>query len=198
MKRFFSIFLPVTIFLSIFYIHSFTQKKLKKYQKNPPFLVFDFTKSHLYNQDSSIGHLTDGNLSTYWVKEREWQGDDLSLELRLTHYYQDGFFARKFKKLVILACEDRKKNYVYPKEIKVKLVQKEAINVDKELRLPKEDVLQVWSKRVVGSGRLEFPLALNIRETSIYPQNISILGVKLDITTPESGKPCLKEIFLVE
>ncbi|MEM7182910.1 MAG: hypothetical protein AAF518_18505 [Spirochaetota bacterium] len=173
---------------------------MKKYQKNPPFLVFDFTKSHLYNQDSSIHHLMDANASTYWIKENESPAEksDISLELRLTHYYKDGFQVRKFQKLVILLCEDRKKKYVYPKEIKVKLMQREAINVDKELRLPKESVLQTWSLQVKDSSRLELPLSLNIRESNTYPQNIFILGVTLDMIAPDSGKPCLKEIFLVE
>ncbi|WP_243396157.1 hypothetical protein [Leptospira perolatii] len=168
---------------------------MQVYQSNPPFLRFDFTDSYLEDRSSQIFHLVDGKLDSTWKKLRNSpQQADFDLELRLTHTLQEKIYVpRKWKAVQVIACS---KN---APPLELSLILRESINVDKESRLPKDQIV----KRVTLDFRNSEKETIQITEnfTNVpqtdYPKGIFIWSVQgsFEQVGPEV---CLREIQLVE
>lgn len=200
MKVFLAIFTPIAILLSNIYLYFYSEHKIATYKKNPPFMIYDFTKSNRLNPASSIKHLLDGTEDTYWIKEREGEpSKDIELELRLSHYYHQGKFVKKnYKSLHIVHCKGKP---IAQGTLEVELFLREAINVDKELRLPEEKVLAKYTISNSDSKEIVIDISkdLILQDSSQYPVNIFIIGTKLKHKPDKlNTKVCLSEIFLGE
>ncbi|WP_245915595.1 hypothetical protein [Leptospira johnsonii] len=119
---------------SNYYLYSTTNSKLESYKSEPPFLRFDFTDSYLVDRSSQAPYLADGNLNTEWRKLRPSSMKmDFDLELRLSHRLKSGVYVpTNWKGLKVIACS---KNTPL---LSLKILEREAINVDKESRLPND------------------------------------------------------------
>lgn len=199
--KIFSFFISfVLIGLNVLIVVS-SQKKIESYEKSPPFFATDFTKSFKKNNLSQIRNLSDGDENTFWVKENDAKEFDFEIELRLTHFYSKDIRSRKFNSVNIKACEDPKLHLTMPKNLKIQVFKKEAINVDKELRLPSEKIIKEtvvdFSKSLTQKISIENDL--QIQESKKYPNNIFIIGVRGKITSEKkSSRPCISEITLEE
>ncbi|MCB1156161.1 MAG: hypothetical protein H7A25_04395 [Leptospiraceae bacterium] len=199
MKLFLSLFLPFTLLFANVFIYFYTSQKIQAYTKNPPFLTYDLSHSNRINRLSSVNHLLDRNPTSLWIKERD-RGEkdefDLILELRLSHFYKQGrFLPKQYKHLIIESCEE-----VSPDtQIDIELFTHEAINVDRVLRLPLEKVLKTFSEKLKPKIELDVSEVLQFSESTNYPDNIYIIGVKVRVPAIAGKlKPCLSEIYLEE
>lgn len=196
--KIFAVIIPVILVCINGFILISSETKIKKYNQAPPFFATDFTKSYKLNQKSQIKFIVDGDTETFWTKEREAEGADFEVELRLTHYFQNGLRSKDYRYLKIVACEKAEEKISKPEKLEVSLFLKEAINVDKELRLP--------SEKIAGRKNLDFsdsPIRkidvskeLRILETNHFPENVFIIGVRGKITGAKKSRPCISEISL--
>lgn len=198
LRKFLYLLLPASLLIATGYIYRHTGKKLATYRNSPPFMLRDFTNSHSLNPKSSVNHLLyDG--PTFWFMEKEREGYELELELKLSHIYQNQqLIARKFTKLKISACPLT--NYSFPKKLKLQFFTREAINVDKVLRLPEEKILQTMTIRAIQQDGVSVATDsfLQFQASERYPQNIFIVGIRLDILDVKREKICIHKIELLE
>lgn len=182
------LFISALLFLN-FYLFQLTNKKIEIYNQNPPFIWLDYTNSEWKNSESKLKHLFDENPNTFWRKEKdsnkEW---DLDLELRLTHIFQNGIYVpRYFEKIKINFCEK-------PTQWKWEIFLNEAINVDKELRLPRSTSLLNSIYETLDKEKTILLPQLDLQETqTLDPNLISIIGIRLK--AKEIGA-CISEIQL--
>lgn len=198
MSKFVSISIPILLALLNVYIYFDTTKTIEVYKDNPPFFAIDFTNSHKQNPLSSVNNLLDKNPKTFWVKESKTIGDiDFEIELRLSHIYNQGYQRRDFKRLVVKSCN--KKKYSRPKVLILKLFLREAINVDKVLRLPEDrDIAKYRVEFASNLVKIDISDVLVIQESKGFPENIYIIGVRGKVFSyrDTSTKPCLADIYL--
>jgi hypothetical protein len=178
------------------WIYRQSEARIKEYTSSPPFFFLDFTKSSRYNSESSLKNLRDENPETVWVKEREGDEYDFELELKLSHKLENGIYKpRPFKTLIINSCTNNAKNYAPPEKIKVYLFLKEAINIDKELRLPNETFL---SNLEFTENENTFPISslLHFQDSDSFPKGIHILSIRAKVFAKEKTKACLSDVVL--
>lgn len=182
---FFAVF---CILFGNYFLYSGTNQKIERYKENPPFRIEDVTGS------TGLSFLLDKNPSTVWRKIQNSQGDfDFFLEMQLSHVW-DGkkFQPRKFTALVIDAC---------PAEtipaFHLRFLLRESINVDKELRMPKDEVAFFYHFQETGKKQISIPLNKlpTFSVENNYPNNIFILTPEFKLDR-ETG--CLAEVRLLE
>lgn len=200
-------FISILIFLSLFglnaYIYWNTEKKIQAYSKSPPFRADDFTKSNRKNKSSNIKNLTDKDTTTFWIKEQNSSKPeyDLELELTLTHTYKEKKFVKKeFHSLAFYSCLV-KENYTplrSPNKMTVDLFLREAINVDKELRFPKDAKITSFDLNFQNADvqKIDLTNLIPLQDSNTYPENIFILTlfIKDNSIHKENEKTCLAEI----
>ncbi|MBE7412159.1 MAG: hypothetical protein L6Q54_09070 [Leptospiraceae bacterium] len=195
-----SLTIPIALFFINLYVIIYSETKITEYDINPPFFATDFTESYKLNPQSKIQFIADGKTNTHWIKERDAKNSDFEIELRLTHFFENGYHRKNYKYLKILACEDVKKKITKPENLRITIFKKEAINVDKELRLPKEKSLKEIDVDFSDSLDQKIPIAkdISIQETNHFPENIFILGVRGKITGNSKTSSCISEISFEE
>jgi hypothetical protein len=141
----------------------------------------------------------DSDKKTVWIRGTDRNPlKDLEIELRMTHYY-DGkqFQKKKYSKLYIEGCSHPKNSE--PQSVDLELFIREAINVDKVLRLPTEYILANYSLLEMKNGLhiIDLHPNLSIKESQLFPENMYIIGIRLKM---QSNQPivCLSEIYLGE
>ena len=185
----FAFFIPFLLISLNLLIYLKTENKIEKFEKIPPFMSIDFTGSYQLNSDSRLLNLLDRDPKTTWKKEKQGGDEDIFMEMQLSHRFQNGFIPRYFKNLVIIPCSDL--------DLDLKLIARESINVDKELRMPEEKTLAEWTiplssgqKKILDIRRYYQPL-----KTDTYPENINIIGVRGKI---KQKTACLEDLYLEE
>lgn len=187
------------IFIAIFCaanykIFSDTEKKTEIYRKSPPFLAFDFTSSHSSGASSSLKNIIDRNPFTAWEKQSPRIGDwDLDVELDLTHRWNGEFFqSNRLNEIIITPCAYD----AGPKKLKVFAYIREAINVDKDLRLPVEQ--ELFSEEIEMEDRpyeIDLEDQLKLNDSKVFPEGIYIAGIKL-ASMEKSSQYCISDIYM--
>jgi hypothetical protein len=133
----------------------------------------------------------DSDMNTEWQKLSEgFEDKDWDAEIRLTHFWNgEEFVPRTLPNLVLIPCAD------FP--LKLTLLLREGINVDKELRLP--DDFPIWEEEFSAkSGEPIFipvpPLA-DLKSTTKYPEGIFILTLRGKHKNIEG---CIRDLSLEE
>lgn len=174
--KIFAIAFPAALLAANYYLYSITQPKIDEYKSEPPFLRFDFTDSYLDDRSSQVFYLVDGNNSTEWKKLRSSsRAMDFDAELRLTHRLKNGtYIPSGWKEIRILACSKKA-----PK-LDFKILLREAINVDKESRLPDDIVILSKTLDFSESEEFRFPLSRKFEPVKAdqYPKGIFIWSVE--------------------
>ncbi|EOQ88671.1 hypothetical protein LEP1GSC202_2711 [Leptospira yanagawae serovar Saopaulo str. Sao Paulo = ATCC 700523] len=182
------LFCVVCILFGNYFLYSGTNKKINRYKENPPFRIEDVTAS------TGLSFLLDKNPSTVWRKIRNSPVDfDFFLELHLSHVWDgNAFQPRKFESLMVEACPN---DFIPP--FTLRFLLRESINVDKELRMPKDIVSFVYSFQEKGKHQIFIPLNKlpKFQIESEYPKNIYILTPEFKLDA-ETG--CLAEVSLKE
>lgn len=197
--------IAVLIFLSLiglnFYIYLNTEKKMEAYAISPPFRMEDFTKSNRKNKFSKIKNLTDQNKNTFWIKEQNsFRSDyDLELELALTHVYSESKFKKKdFHFMTFHSCLSKDTSLKSPNQLQVDLFLREAINIDKELRLPNDSKVVSFPVDFKNADfvKIDISKLFTLEDSNRYPENIYIVTLFLkDNSKQEVGaNTCLAEI----
>lgn len=196
MKKLIPYFLITFIILGNWLILSLTQKKLKEYKTNPPFRLDDFTQSYRISSQSKLLHLIEEGEGV-WFKLQEGLDDkDIELELRLTHFWDGNeFIPRKWNPLTIHPCS--------PSQGKLSILLREAINVDKELRLPDDTVIyssgfqffpeDVKEKRFLS---LDLNSIVSLKKETTYPHGIYILVLRMKFAPSKDFPPCLSKVTI--
>nr|WP_210412853.1 hypothetical protein [Leptospira gomenensis] len=192
---------PITIIAGNLYLFESTNKKVEIYLQQPPFLVFDFTNSYLSNNNSNIANLLDRKPETTWTKLRESiQKEDFQVELRQTHHLKTGKpVISDWRHLHIVACAGTHA------DLKISILLRESIDMDKELRMPKDKVI---NERILKFSKLlhyEIPLSefYSPLESAEFPQNMFIWTIQGTWMTEQkdglvNAKLCLSDIWLSE
>ncbi len=189
MRYSFSILIVISLVFFNIYLYFHTEKKISEYEIIPPFRTEDFTFSNQIDKNSKLIYLKDKNEKSSWIKHREsrYQKHDAEIEFSLTHFKKDSiFYPKNFSEIQIVTCDPK------PEKIIIDLYLREAINVDKELRLPnsffqssilfeKEDVIK------------KFELKTKLKEEKNFPNGIYIYTAFIK-TFPEKEKTCISEI----
>ncbi|ALO27557.1 hypothetical protein GS511_14720 [Leptospira borgpetersenii] len=201
LKILISIF-PIAIIIGNFYLFSITKDKIKAFTIQPPFLSFDFTNSYLSNKNSRISHLSDRNPYTTWTKLRHSnRTEDFLLELRQTHHLKENKpEISKWKTLHVVGCKQTLE------KLKLGLILRESIDMDKELRMPKDRMLGEKVLNFSKSKHFKIPLEPYYQpEASLeFPQKMFIWTVNGTWITEnrnylnEKKGFCLEDIWLSE
>ncbi|PJE02665.1 MAG: hypothetical protein CK427_07215 [Leptospira sp.] len=192
-RRFWLPFIFVlAIALGNIYILTSSQSAILKYSENPPFRLDDFTKSYRISSDSKLSFLLDKDPSSSWQKLAEGLDDkDFELELRLTHRWNGKEFSPKLpESLVISTCSNSK--------LILSIILREAINIDKELRLPQDSLVFTQETDTQIDGTINIPLdsiRKKLKPTSNYPEGISILTLRGKFLGVDG---CLREVGLIQ
>lgn len=194
MKYIFSLFLIAIFCTANYKIYSNTRKKIELYQKSPPFLTFDFTRSNASGVSSSLKDIIDRNPFTAWEKQNPRIGDwDLDLELDLTHRWNGEFFqSNRLNEIIIAPCAYDSG----PKTLKVFAYIREAINVDKDLRLPVEQ--ELFSEEIELEDKpyeIDLENQLKLNDSKVFPEGIYIAGIKI-ASKDKSFKYCLSDVYM--
>ncbi|TGN06963.1 hypothetical protein [Leptospira ilyithenensis] len=191
-----STIVPVSLcFFSIlsanYYLFSSTKSNIDRYHNFPPFRIEDATKS------GGLGNLLDNDSETVWIKKLPSSADwDFFLEMKLSHFWDGVVFSpRNFTSLGWKAC----KGQTLP-PFEAKLLLRESINVDKELRMPNDKLITVYRFGKENETKTEFPIQkyLNLKSEKNYPSGISILTVEVKLMDVDSTNNCFSEIILSE
>lgn len=183
------------LILSNYYLIVTSDSKLEFYRSEPPFLRFDFTDSYLEDRSSQAPYIADGNLSTEWRKlrpsSREW---DFDAELRLSHRLKEGIYQpTPWKRIRVIACSRS------APPLSLRVLEREAINVDKESRLPDDTEYRSVVLDFSRSGEAEILLQKQFSPVpkSEYPKGIVIWAVQGSFS--KIGKEsCIKDIEISE
>lgn len=163
-----------------------TNQKSNTYSTNPPF------RREAPGNPLGLLSLFDSDLKTFWTKNQEngleW---DLVLELGLSHIW-DGltFSPISFKTISIDFCSP-----ILSKTIHYGVFLREAINVDQELRMPKDtDIFHGDQIHEVTTILIPLDEKIKLIKEEKYPNGISIVGMRLKVPTGT----CISEIKLNE
>ncbi|RHX93211.1 hypothetical protein EHO98_00465 [Leptospira stimsonii] len=196
-----TLILPASIIIGNILLFNSTKDKIKVFETKPPFLAFDFTNSYLKERDSRIGNLLDGNPTTTWTKVRDsTRKEDFQLELRQTHHLSQGKpRISDWKYLQIKACPETQEN------LKIDLVLRESIDMDKELRMPKDEIRGELFLEFSKTKHLKIPLKpyYKAEESEEFPQKMFIWTIfgtwKQDHKNQrKKERLCLEDIWLSE
>ncbi|TGL18091.1 hypothetical protein EHQ42_07890 [Leptospira levettii] len=178
----------VFVLFGNYYLVSGTNKKIEGYKENPPFRIEDATASN------GLSLLLDKNPSTVWRKIRNSPLDfDFFLEMKLSHVWDGEVFQpRTFQSLEVKACPGET---IPP--FTLRFLLRESINVDKELRMPKDKIAFVYPFQEKGIKQISIPLDKlpKFQIEKDYPNQIFILTPEFKI---ESQNGCLAEVTLKE
>lgn len=190
---------PVTIILGNFYLFNTTKNKIEAFTIQPPFLAFDFTNSYLSNRSSRIRNLLDQNPSTKWFKLRNSiQKEDFLVELRQTHHLKNQKpEISKWKTLHVVGCKES------VKILKLGIILRESIDMDTELRLPKDRIIGEKFLNFSESKHFKIPLDLYYKPEmgEEFPQNMfiwTVNGTWIAKDSDFSKELCLEDIWLSE
>lgn len=191
MRYFFSVLIILSLVLFNIYLYFHTEKKISEYEIIPPFRTEDFTFSNQIDKNSKLIHLKDKDEKTSWIKFREsrYQKHDAEIEFSLTHFKKGSiFYPKNLSKIKIETCDPK------PEKISLDLYLREAINVDKELRLPNSFFQNtiVFEKE---DNIKNFELKIKLNEEKVFPNGIYIYTAFIK-TFPEKEKTCISEISL--
>ncbi|HMV78644.1 MAG TPA: hypothetical protein PL048_03565 [Leptospiraceae bacterium] len=194
MKYIFSLVFIVIFCAANYQIYSNTKKKTEIYRKSPPFLAFDHTRSNSSGASSSLKNIIDRNPFTAWEKQNSRSGDwDLDVELDLTHRWNGEFFqSNRLNEIVIVPCAYDSA----PKTLKVFAYIREAINVDKDLRLPVEQ--ELYSDEIELEDRpyvIDLEDQLKLNDSRVFPEGIYIAGIKL-ASMEKTLQYCISDIYM--
>lgn len=189
MRYFFSILIFISLVSFNLYLYFYTEKKISEYEKIPPFRTEDYTASNLINPNSRLVHLKDKNKNTFWIREKEsrYKNHDAEIEFTLTHFKKNSIYLPKdLEKIKIETCEPK------PEKIFLNLYLREAINIDKELRLPNSFFQEkiIFEKEDISK---KFKLKEKLIEQENFPNGIFIYTLFIK-TFPEDKKTCISEI----
>ncbi|MBM9546554.1 hypothetical protein JWG40_05965 [Leptospira sp. 201903074] len=187
------IVLPILFAISLvlfgnYYLFSGTKKSIERYKENPPFRIEDVTGS------GGLHLILDKDKGTVWRKKQNAKEDfDFFLEMKLSHFW-DGtqFLPRQFQNLIVFACPGEK----LP-AFQMRFLLRESINVDKELRMPKDELTFVYLFEEKNKSEVSIPLSKlpRFQKETTYPKNIHILTPEFKILSTEG---CLAEVELKE
>ncbi|TGN20995.1 hypothetical protein [Leptospira idonii] len=188
-----STFVPVFVWILLilfgnYFLISSTFKNMDVYHKIPPFRTEDATRS------GNLSYLLDQDTNTVWQKKNNSPLDwDFFVEMKLTHVWNGNVFSpRNFRSLDWKACPGQN----LP-SFEAKLLFRESINIDKDLRLPDDKLISVF--RFNGENKKQTSFSLDgffpLKEESKYPLGISIITVEVKTNTPNA---CFSEISLLE
>ncbi|EOQ98492.1 hypothetical protein LEP1GSC195_0529 [Leptospira wolbachii serovar Codice str. CDC] len=187
------IVLPILFAISLvlfgnYYLFSGTKKSINQYNENPPFRIEDSTGS------GGLHLLLDKDKNTVWRKKQNAKEEfDFFLEMKLSHFW-DGtqFLPRQFQNLIVSACPGEK----LP-AFQMRFLLRESINVDKELRMPKDELTFVYRFEEKNKSEVSIPLSKlpKFQKETNYPKNIHILTPEFKILSAEG---CLSEVELKE
>lgn len=178
----------ILVLFGNYYLFSGTKKSINQYKENPPFRIEDATGS------GGIHLLLDKDKNTVWRKKQDGKEDfDFFLEMKLSHFWNGTEFSpREFHYLNVYACPGES----LP-TFQMRFLLRESINVDKELRMPKDQLAFVYLFQEKNKSKVSIPLSKlpKFQKENNYPKNIYIL-------TPEfkevSKDGCFAEIELEE
>lgn len=173
------------------YILISSQSKIIKYADQPPFRLDDFTKSYKISPESRLSHLLDHDPTTNWLKLSEGLEDkDFEMELTLTHRWDGKEFIPKLPlSIKITNCSNS--------NLALSVLLREAISVDKELRLPNDTVelSQEYSTRENEKITISLdPIRRKLKPSQDYPQGISIVTLRGKFLNPEG---CIQAVELI-
>lgn len=176
------------VLLGNYYLFSGTKKSINRYKENPPFRIEDTTGS------GGIHFLLDKDTNTVWRKKQQAKEDfDFFLEMKLSHFW-DGtrFLPRQFQNLIVFACPGEN----LP-AFQIRFLLRESINVDKELRMPKDQLAFVYRFAEKNQSKISISLSKlpKFKKESNYPENIHILTPEFKL---DSGEGCISEVELEE
>jgi hypothetical protein len=163
----------------------------------------DFTKSYRKNKNSQIKYLTDKDKTTFWIKEQNsfHPSYDLELELTLTHIYAEEKFKKKeFHSVTFYSCLTKENKSILraPNQLEVDVFLREAINVDKELRLPTDTKIGSFGLDFADENKKKIDIGnlFNLTDSTHYPENIFLLTlfIKDKSQYKVEGKTCIAEI----
>jgi hypothetical protein len=187
--------LPILFsFLAIvlnWFIYSSTTEKINRYKRTPPFPAIDHTRSA-----TGIFPLLDGDHTTYWIKDREGREWDFDIELRFSHVLKNTQYQSiPYTELSIVPCEG------YPPiSINMELVKREGINVDKELRMPREEIIEKISVRDIKEPFI-YDISRHFNQKEIKSEydgfNMYIIALKARVLSAQ-GKACIAEMEIRE
>ncbi|EKS10420.1 hypothetical protein [Leptospira santarosai] len=189
---------PIAIITGNFYLFNTTQNKIEAFAVQPPFLSFDFTNSYLSDTNSRIDHLLDQNPSTTWTKLRHSnKTEDFLLELRQTHHFKENKpEISKWKTLHIVGCKETLE------KLKLGLILRESIDMDKELRMPKDRILFERVLNFSESKHFKIPLEFYYQPemSPEFPQKMFIWTVHGTWIEEKQSRSefCLEDIWLSE
>lgn len=188
-----AIVLPITFAISLllfgnYYLFSGTKKKINEYKENPPFRIEDTTGSN------GIHFLLDKDKNTVWRKKQNGKEDfDFFLEMKLSHFWNGSLFLpRQFQNLHVFACPGES----LP-AFQMRFLLRESINVDKELRMPKDELTFVYRFEEKNRSKVSISLSQlpKFQKETNYPENIFILTPEFKLNAAEG---CISEVELEE
>jgi hypothetical protein len=192
MRIFLVLFLPISLVLGNVYIYFTTKKKIEAYAKIPPFRTEDYTVSNKIDKSSELINLKDKNPDTHWKKLRDsrYKKYDAELEYTLTHEWKENqLVPKQFNSLRIILCKEDK-----PKDLDIDIFLREAINIDKDLRLPDSFFYKSYHFSEELKNEIiqkDFELK-NLSISSEFPKNIFIITLFLKTSSPKS---CISDIY---
>jgi len=177
----------LAIILGNYHLVSSTNQKIETYHNSPPFRI----GALFHGKD--LSNLLDSDPNTIWERKEKQEGQaDFFLELKLTHFWSGNEFSPfPVKEIVWVSCNGRK----LP-EFTAKLILREAINVDKELRLPIDTVIQTFVSKDKNQNYITKPI-LNtqpLKKESVYPNGIYIYTLEMSLPKLISPNDCFSEI----
>ncbi|MCW7493479.1 hypothetical protein ND861_12595 [Leptospira sp. 2 VSF19] len=176
------------VLLGNYYLFSGTIKSINQYKDNPPFRIEDATGS------GGIHLLLDKDKNTVWRKKQEGNEDfDFFLEMKLSHFWNGKEFSpREFQNLKVFACPGEN----LP-TFQMRFLLRESINVDKELRMPKDQLAFVYIFKEKNKSNLAIPLSNlpKFQKENNYPENIHILTPEFKLLSKDG---CISEVELEE
>jgi hypothetical protein len=172
-------------------IFSTTNTKMETFHSQPPFRI------GAVSNHKNLALVLDANLATYWERtEIPHSGSDFFLEMKLTHFWDGKVFSPfPTKSIAWKACPGR----TLPK-FRAKLYLRESINVDKELRMPKDQLITEIKNDSNGLKELSSPISVvdNLKPETNYPHGISIYTLEVKLSEILSPNDCFSEIMIRE
>ncbi len=189
-------FLPILVWaifvlLGNYQIISTTQNKIQDYHGVPPFAIGSISNP------KNLNFLLDRKIHTEWERTTIHNGEvEFFLEMKLTHFYDgDGFSPFPVNGIEWKACKDKS----LP-SFKAKLFLREAINVDKELRLPKDKLLFTinFTEKNLKSYSYRFNKIAELKKEKHYSDGIYIYTLEMDLADKPSFNDCFSDITIKE
>ncbi len=191
-KKILPVFLWILVLLvGNYQIVSTTLQKIEIYHTSPPFRIGSQTNT------KNLLYLLDSDLHTIWERSvKRGNEPDFFLEMKLTHFWNgESFVPFPIKSIEWTACPGKK----LPKFL-AKVFFRESINVDKELRMPKDTLISSFAFSDVSETKVSFNLSglEKLKIENHYPEGISIYTLEMTLMDPLTPNDCFSEIQLKE